>query len=694
MTDKQLIKRQEVWDRIWKMKISKDTFMSPEKMEKWEKQSLPGEIDRGSDLKLKNPSKVRKGDTWGNIQTAISLTVDQKPEIQFIAAEEDDVPKNIIFSNILDYLWDKNKGDIELYYAVLSAVRYGTGIMKCFYKADRRKIKDIELYNPETGEFKFSETTRIEFNDIAFETVPLQNFFPDNRAMSMKDAIDCFERQVISMQQFKLIYDIKRYHNTADVIANQGWFYPTQSELKVTSPFSDYTTDKVEIITYYNKFDDERIIYANGVEIEYIPIPYRHKQLPYARCIFFPKGKEYFWGIGIPELLEHNQAALDTLFNIMIDREKLSLRKPILVGGGEDYNTNIKIEPGQMISVADATNYKELMIDPINNSHINFLDYIAQDGHRMVGADDPMNGVKSGGTATENAIAKEASLNKMKIFLRMLEGELMYDLGRMIIANIQQFYSEPIRVVKITGGSPLERLARKIGVMPKEVVTYRKLPLNIKKVRGEFQENLYERAKSKIFEVTPDDISGNFEVRVIANSSIPVSRELEVKKWQDTIAILSGSPLVKEVNWTRIGKILFDLMNTDSDQLLVNKQGLEDALNNLAMEENIRMMAGEDIPPTQGATQTHTLRHQALLTSTDYDTLEPDAKKILHTHIEGELKDEMNQQSQANNPAAPIQNTPNGVQPGAQGAVPNATAQQVGVQAPQTQSQPNQQVRL
>ena len=147
MTRAELKRRIEVWKRINDLKDSKNALISQQKLDDWREQSLPGEITRSADLGIENPSKVRKGDTWSNIHTAISLTIDQRPKIQFIAAEENDVPKSIVLQNILDYIWDKGKGDNELYYTVLSAARYGTGIAKCFYRCDKRKVKDIKKYN-------------------------------------------------------------------------------------------------------------------------------------------------------------------------------------------------------------------------------------------------------------------------------------------------------------------------------------------------------------------------------------------------------------------------------------------------------------------------------------------------------------------------------------------------------------------
>ena len=59
----------------------------------------------------------------------------------------------------------------------------------------------------------------------------------------------------------------------------------------------------------------------------------------------------------------------------------------------------------------------------------------------------------------------------------------------------------------------------------------------------------------------------------------------------------------------------------------------------LGEEENQRMMQGEQIPPTQGATLEHNDRHRALIMSTNFKQMPPEIQKIIVIHYEGELKE-------------------------------------------------------
>jgi len=670
-------RRKRIWNRIRDMKNSKDQVIPQRNLDKWARQSLPGEASRSVNLKIKRPSKIKKGDTWSLVHTVVSLVIKQNPELQFIASTEQDNKKSIVIQHCYDYINEKANFKLQNFYTSLSAARFGTGIQEGYYRADRRRIKDIEKYNPETGELKTKEREITEYNDIYWKNRDITTFFPDNRAKDMEDAIDCFTRDVISRDQFDFYYDKKRYKNIDLVKQSKGWFDSENDEYKVDSPFKDYNTEKVEIIKYYNKLRDEKVTYANGVEIEYIPIPYRHKQLPFARNVLFARSAEDFWGIGIPELIESEQATMDTILNIMIDRMKLNLNKPIFSNDlGNDFNDKIELEPGLIIP-GDPSMNRELDISPPDKISFDMLEYVSKDSRRQIGMDDPMGGVKSGGTATENAIAKEAGLNRMGEPILMVESIFLERKGRLTVSMIQQFYAEPIRVKKVAG---------------ELVEEFRQLPINIQKVKSEMGEYKYEEAQNAYFTPKPSDLMWDGDVKVVANSTLPISRELEVQKIKEGIAISSGSPLVNMLNWAKIGKDFWgNIMRTDGNRYLLEQVTIEEQMKQLAKEENDKMMEGQEIPPTQGATKSHSARHLALLQSKDFGKLDEKIQQIIVAHIKGEEFQQSQKEMQGI--GRPVTNNM-GVNNAASAQTPlsGVTRQQAGFPNANAAAQPRQQI--
>ena len=624
--------------------------------DKWEKQSLPGETERPADLHIEHPSTLKSAITWASIQTIISMSVDQKPAIQLIASSKEDQKKARILQAVFDYTWDKGKGDIELYHLILSATRYGTGIWEEYYRADKRKVRQVKEFNPDTQEITIEEKEITDFNDVYGRSIDIRNFWVDELATSMDDARDCCKREIISFESLQRTYPKETYPNVVYVRPG-GYFLSADDERRADRVREEIGDDMVEVMWYYNRELDERVLTANGVTLQDIALPYKHKELPFARTVFFPRDREHFYGIGVAEVLEHTQATYDTILNIGIDRLKYSLNKPMLKGSGETMVFgNLEIGAGKLIEVTNPDNFKELQIEAPGREYFEMLNAVEENGKFIVGADDPTFGVKQGGTATENAIAKEASLRRMKAFIRGLEEETMVRIGRLRIANIQQFYSMPVDVEKIVGESMIARLIAWFKGRKEEVETrpvFRQLPINFKKIKDETGDDIFEEAEGEVIELTADDYKGYFDVKVKANSSLPISKELERRGWTEMIGTISGTPLAEVLaqndmkGWKRLGIDYFNLWDKDGAEILQDEETFRDELKELALQENDKMRAKVALPPTKGATEEHTMRHFALIDSENFKDLAPEVQQILIAHAEGEMLALQRQEAQA-----------------------------------------------
>ena len=64
----------------------------------------------------------------------------------------------------------------------------------------------------------------------------------------------------------------------------------------------DITAQAVELIRYYNQDTDEFVLIANGVWLnplptdKIMPLPFKHKQLPFWKAIYEPFGSDFFYG--------------------------------------------------------------------------------------------------------------------------------------------------------------------------------------------------------------------------------------------------------------------------------------------------------------------------------------------------------------------------------------------------------------
>lgn len=680
-----------IYQRFDAMRNSRQALGVEAKWLKYEKQYAPGIATRDTDLHIKNPSKIKSSMTWANIQTVLAMMIDQKLEVELMPQEKKDRAKALVLQAVFDFAWEKSKGNVELFYFILSALVYGTGIWKEFYRSETRKIKEIDSYDPTTETLIYKETTIEDYNDVDGENVDIRKFYVDDEASDMENARDCIERSLVPFASFTYQFPKEKYQNVSRVTPGAS-FLSDVEELREENPHPDIGEDRIEILEYWNKERDERVILANGVIILDTPNPYKHKQLPYARLPFYVKDKQNFYGVGIAELLEHPQATMDTVLNLMIDRMKLALNKPIFTTSAEDIGDGkggkVVLEMGKVVVVNDIAGVREFDIDPPDQVSLAILEKVESEPKYLIGIDDPQFGVKSGGTATENAIAKESSLRKMKVFLLLLENEALTRIARLRIANIQQFYSQPLRIERVAGKTLKDSMvAMFTGKQPMTFKPiYRKFPLNLKKQKTELgNEFTYVQSKGEIIELQPEDYEGYYDVKVKPNSSLGVSKALAQSQDTEFLASLGNNPVAaKYVNWKKLLIESFYLRGKVGEDYVVEENVFEDKMNDLAEMENNAMMQGQVIQPTGGATIAHSERHFALINSEEYKNSHIDIQKMILQHYDGELA--AHERTQAENALSATRQLQAGSPSAEQATSPSGRLSSAGLTVPTSQA--------
>lgn len=245
-----------------------------------------------------------------------------------------------------------------------------------------------------------------------------------------------------------------------------------------------------------------------------------------------------------------------------------------------------------------------------------------------------MYGVKSGGTATENAIAAQSSKDRLGLFFKGLEEDTDVRRIRLKLGIIQQMYALPERVEQIIDSSGQVVLQ----------AYFRKLPLNLEAKQDEFGKPTFEDVEGARTEIRPETVGvyedrmAQFEVRVKSRSEVPISKELMQKKWSEMIQTISAIPMMAPlVNWNEVAVKTFERFGETSDSLLSDQVSATEEMNRLAETENKEMLKGEQVPPTQGATPEHSNRHRALIMSPEFKALDPAVQQVFTTHYEGEL---------------------------------------------------------
>ena len=171
----------------------------------------------------------------------------------------------------------------------------------------------------------------------------------------------------------------------------------------------------------------------------------------------------------------------------------------------------------------------------------------------------------------------------MKTPLDSIEDALEEE-GYLRLALIQQVYSTPERIEKIVGFDGFEDFQ----------IKFRQLRLPLEKNK---QGEIAPSQKDNFFEITPDDLRGEYDIKIRPMSTIPISEELEKQRKLQLFNIIAPTPYVD------IYKASIELVkafNEDPEDWLMN----EEEIINIQQKAKGQPLPQESQVPIEGGAPT------------------------------------------------------------------------------------------
>lgn len=608
--------------------------------------------------------------TTAVVESTVSEMVDQSPRPIILPRSPEDIPKATVMKHAFDFTWEIGNGDDELEQVLKDSLIYGDGFAQEYYYTDRRVIKTLKnISKNKKGQRieDYSEKDVYEYKDCLLESVSPYELFFDETARTINrgpyKARDAIRRYVMKLEDAKLFFT----GDVWDPLGNMRFVRAggDTSWYSFFKPPEDINhKDEVEVLWYWSrKPEDWLLVMINDVLIKAGPNPYKHKMLPFAKTSDTPRPHK-FYAKGEPKLLDSIQRELNTIRRMITDRNHLDIDKMWLVSRSETYSEEDTItRPHGIIRVDDPSNYKPLEYNDIPNSVSVTLEELNKDAVRVTGVEERFQAVKTPGTATEAAMLQESVQRRIRAKLRRLENIFLVDVGRMRVANIVQFYSQPTleKIVGEAGSKEYEAKideARRKGLLvtqgkEKFREQYKTIRLRDKELVSDQTGVITERPIRGVsfFEMVPSSFIPTselgYDIRFEAGSTMPVSKPLMVKQAQDVATMLMplasagvGYDPVKLADW------VLETMDKDPSTLkaeVVPEQGIEQARTGmaaqLASDENQELLAGRGIPlaGTPYATAIHTMTHIDFIRSPAGRQLTDPQVDTLTTHIMGEI---------------------------------------------------------
>lgn len=355
---------------------------------------------------------------------------------------------------------------------------YGVGIVRKGYRRVMRTIRE-RIFGDEDGiNFKYQKRTVPIYDDLFDEVVSPFNFAVDPNALTMDDAEDCAHFHIENWAAFQELYgNDERFKNIEHVKPGIGFKFGPNNSASIASPGKN----QVLVCEYFNKYYDEWVIYANGIEIYEGPLADDHKELPFVSYHNHPNfatqyfsgfvksphsgqdvtsggevnTSESFWSKGDPEIIR-DLIDLRTGFGRAMFRAAKLAGEVIITTAG-----NFKIDERKQWRSGDQIvgGMGKIAVQPLGSSNVGSFQFTFEDTERLMilatGVDPRNLAETKTKTATEAAIQRETSMRRLEENIEYNEEHGEIRNGIIDLANFQQYYSIP-ELVRLTGEEDIE----------------------------------------------------------------------------------------------------------------------------------------------------------------------------------------------------------------------------------------------
>jgi hypothetical protein len=447
--------------------------------------------------------------------------VSQLPKFLALPVGPEDVEPAKTMETTLE--WSAQNSDLylELVKATKSALKYGTGILKTYWREDIRRGRrlvpelmpvtmktDEPVIDPETGmplmdpdgqpvvESREVEVSQVQvgqkveyyyykgYDGPAAEAVDLFNFWVAPEATDIQSARFLIHRvyrewsyieRMVKRGIYKLPDNLKpgdAYPNTEDEPLRDR-----MASIDMDTSGADSTRKPVEVLEFW--LDDGRVItMANRRAILRVsPNPFDHGEKPFARIVDHLAEHE-FYGVGEIEVIEGLVDLRNVIANSRVDNLRMVLQAMFFVDTSALVDLkDLQLRPGGFVRVNTQQGGLDNVIKRIEMGDVtptafveteqidNAIERITGVSNYTMGQDSP----SANDTATGVNLLQQAGDIRFALKSRLMELMGLKDVARQWGANCQQFITE-------------EKLLRLFG--PRGVLDF--MPLSPESIQGSF----------------------------------------------------------------------------------------------------------------------------------------------------------------------------------------------------------------
>ena len=538
-----------------------------------------GYIPKASPLLDKSQSRLFLNFTRNQIISYLSKSALNVPKPEITAANKKTSLVDKKFAEVLkdlnQFSLNAENGDARFLESAIEVTVKGTVIKYEGYAKSEQEIDVPISFDAMTGKIRSKKQKKIVYDNCYQELVPIEDFYIANPYQPdvQKQPFVCW-RKITSYQEAETEYgntpNWKSVPKAAYMLASEPTtFYRNtlQTELGM---------DRVEIIRYYNKSKNAHVVICNGVIIYNGPMPFKDGRYPFAKGIFEPFDNYFFWGASFVHKIQGDQDLLNTIWNMMIDKNAASMLPFGLSSDPDDFIEDETLTVNKIRKVGDVNAWKFVQLPGVNSGETAMLnlakEFATENSGSVQGAGSMMSPKGGRLPVWQLMLQQQETMAKMGFSTSFLEN-FERDRTELRISHILQFYSIP-KIEKITGkrGKEIEKLAyRDVKLTNYDLSSGKKGNKVIKIVENPNEEEKASLENELSVIETQGEMNGiptealalvvdtfgdyNFEVQIVTNSSYQRSSVLDQKARQEfaawRIALQQFIPcdLAKLIKW-------------------------------------------------------------------------------------------------------------------------------------------------
>jgi hypothetical protein len=322
--------------------------------------------------------------------------------------------------------------------------------------------------------------------------------------------------------------------------------------------------------------EDRFCMMANGVPLVDGPLPFNHKRPPFSWGMNEPFSDAFMLGCSVPFKIMDQQDTGDAFMNMMIDKNTLSLQKPVMTDDPDARIDNF-IYPGSIMRFTKGSTWTVAPIEGVTAGEANFLQTVITQAKEFSGAFGGGTAAtsKGGKVSARQAIMQEEEVKRqLGISMSNLEA-LERDICILRLQNLQQFLPGSGQRIEAEGVKLRDgKRGRFVAVLAKnmrEAMRMEKVEHKLSQIEmaGQISESPTEAVA-----IAPDwfDMTDRLEAQCVSESSYRRNSSLDQSVADERMQILVAmKPLIPTLDAEEVVRANMEKHGEDAERFMSAK---------------------------------------------------------------------------------------------------------------------------